>query len=75
LLFFSFEGVYEKINCTTSDDWNADHPFRDRRNISLFISYAKDRRCGFKIGRITFDTSLAWFSFFFGLAGLLYHFF
>ncbi|KAL9983359.1 hypothetical protein ACROYT_G005518 [Oculina patagonica] len=68
-------GVYEKINCTTSNDWNEGHPFRDRRNISLFISYAKDRRCGFKVGRITFNTSLAWLSIFFGLTGLLYHFF
>ncbi|XP_078358409.1 uncharacterized protein LOC144643123 isoform X4 [Oculina patagonica] len=69
-------GIYEKINCTTSEDWPAQgHPFKDRRNISLFISYAKDRHCGFKVGRITFNTSLAWLSFFFGLTGLLYHFF
>ncbi|KAJ7336691.1 hypothetical protein OS493_011913 [Desmophyllum pertusum] len=46
----SCAGVYEKINCTTSEDWNAGHPFRDRHNIALFISYAKDRRCGFKVG-------------------------
>jgi len=69
-------GIYEKINCTTSDDWPAAaHPFKDRRNIALFISYAKERQCGFKVGRITFNSTLAWFSFFFGLTGLLYHFF
>ncbi|KAJ7336692.1 hypothetical protein OS493_011914 [Desmophyllum pertusum] len=68
-------GVYEKINCTTSEDWPAGHPFRDRHNIALFISYAKERRCGFKVGRITFNTSLAWLSFFFGLTALLSHFF
>ncbi|CAH3156504.1 unnamed protein product [Pocillopora meandrina] len=69
-------GVYEKINSTTFANWNVDgHPFRDRQNIALFISYAKDSGCGFKIGRITFSTSLAWLSFFFGLIGLLFHFF
>ncbi|XP_068742946.1 uncharacterized protein [Montipora capricornis] len=67
--------ICEKINCTTSADWNEGHPFRDRRNISMFISYAKDRRCGFKVGKITFITSLAWFSFFFGLITLMFHFF
>ncbi|XP_022793630.1 uncharacterized protein LOC111332540 isoform X2 [Stylophora pistillata] len=67
-------GVYEKINSTTSKDWTEGHPFQDRRNIALFISYAKDSGCGFKIGRITFSTSLAWLSFFFGLTGLLFHF-
>ncbi|KAJ7336693.1 hypothetical protein OS493_011915 [Desmophyllum pertusum] len=71
----SCTGICEKINCTTSEDWPAGHPFRDRHNIALFISYAKDRSCGFKVGRITFNTSLAWLSFFFGLTGLLYHFF
>ena len=73
--FFAFEGIYEKINCTTSADWNEGHPFKDRRNIVLFISYAKDRHCGFKVGRITFNTSLAWLSFFLGLAALVYHFY
>lgn len=73
--FFTFEGIYENINRTTSDDWSEGHPFRDRDKIAWFISYAKDRRCGFKVGRITFNTSLAWLSFFFGLTGLLYHFF
>ncbi|KAL9983362.1 hypothetical protein ACROYT_G005521 [Oculina patagonica] len=62
------------VNCTTSNDWNEGHPFKDRRNISLFMSYAKDRRCGFKVGRITFNTSLAWFSLFLGLTALLFHF-
>jgi len=71
----SCTGTYEEINCTTSADWNDGHPFKDRRNISLFISYVKDRQCGFRVGRITFNTSLAWLSFFFGLTGLLYHFF
>lgn len=71
--FFSvFKGIYEEINRTTV--WETGHPFRLRNNIALFISYAKERSCGFKVGRITFNTSLAWFSFFFGLIGLLYHF-
>ena len=71
-LFSVFKGIYEEINRTTV--WETGHPFRKRNNIALFISYAKERSCGFKVGRITFNTSLAWFSFFFGLTGLLYHF-
>ncbi|XP_078358420.1 uncharacterized protein LOC144643130 [Oculina patagonica] len=71
----SCAGIYEKVNCTTSDDWNEGHPFRDRRNIFLFVSYAKDRHCEFKVGRITFNTSLTWISFFLGLTALLFHFF
>ena len=58
-LLFAFEGIFEKINCTTSDDWNEGHPFRDRSSLTMFVSYAKRRRCGFKVGRITFNTSLA----------------
>ena len=73
--FLVFKGIYDRINCTTSDDWDEGHPFKDRRNIFLFLAYAKDRGCGFKIGRIRFNSSLTWFSFFFGLLGLLYHFF
>lgn len=68
-------GICEEINHTTSDDWNEGHPFKDRHNIALFVSYAKERRCGFKIGKITFNASLAWVSFFFGLTALLFHFF
>lgn len=68
-------GIYEKINHTTSEDWNEGHPFQDRHNIALFISYAKERRCGFRIGRITFNASLAWVSLFFGITALLFHFF
>lgn len=67
----SCAGIYEEINRTTG--WEVG-PFSERSNVALFISYAKDRGCGFKVGRITFTTSLAWFSFFFGLTGLLYHF-
>jgi len=72
-MLFAFEGIQEKINCTTSAVWNEGHPFKDRRNIALFISYAKDRHCGFKVGRITFNTSLPWLSFFLGLTALVYH--
>ncbi|XP_074613272.1 uncharacterized protein LOC141873245 [Acropora palmata] len=67
-------GIYDDINITISSKWNEGHPFRDRSNSALFLSYAKDRQCGFKIGKIRFNTSLAWFSLFFGLTGLLFHF-
>lgn len=67
-------GIYDDINITITSEWNEGHPFRDRSNTALFLSYAKDRQCGFKIGKIRFNTSLAWLSFFFGLTGLLFHF-
>lgn len=63
LSLFYFEEIYEKINCSCTDDWNDGHPFKDRNNISLFVSYAKNRRCGFKAGRSTFYDSLTWVSF------------
>ncbi|CAH3026352.1 unnamed protein product [Porites evermanni] len=71
----SCSGIWEKINCSTTCDWNEGHPLKDRNQLTMFVAYAERRRCGFKAGRITFNTSLAWLSFFFGLTGLLYHFF
>ena len=68
-------GIYEKINRTTSRQWSADHPFTDRKNMAMFITYAKERQCVFKIGRITFTSGLAWFSLFLGAVALLFHFF
>ena len=72
--FFCLPDFYDEINKTMSSGWNEGHPFRDRSNTALFLSYAKDRQCGFKIGGIRFNTCLTWLSLFFGLTGLLFHF-
>ena len=72
---FIFLAICQKINNTTSEDWNEGHIFRDRRNLQMFVSYCSASPICFKIGRITFTSTLAWFSFFFGGTGLLFHFF
>ena len=73
--FFWFLAICRKINNTTSGDWEEGHLFQDRRNLQMFVSYCSASPICFKIGRITFTSTLAWFSFFFGSTGLLFHFF
>ena len=75
IFFFFFLAICQKINNTTSEDWNEGHIFRERRNLQMFVSYCSASPICFKIGRITFTSTLAWFSFFFGGTGLLFHFF
>lgn len=67
--------ISQKINNTTSDEWAEDHIFKDRPKLQMFVSYCTASPICFKIGRITFTSTLAWFSFFFGGTGLLFHFF
>lgn len=67
--------ISAKINNTTSEDWKEGHIFKDRRQLQMFVSYCSASPVCFKIGRITFTSTLAWFSFFFGGTGLLFHFF
>lgn len=64
--------IWETINCSTTDDWNEGHPFKDRINISLFVIYAKSRRCGFKAGIISFYNFLSWVSFLFAVVALFF---
>ena len=73
--FMDFSAISQKINTTTSRDWNEGHIFRDRRILQMFVSYCSASPICFKIGRITFTSTLAWFSVFFGGTGLLFHFF
>ena len=75
LLLLTFVGVISRLNNTSEDDWPDRHIFRDRAKLQLFISYARDSSVGFRIGRITFTSTLAWFSFFLGSSGLLFRFF
>ncbi|XP_028415752.1 uncharacterized protein LOC114539325, partial [Dendronephthya gigantea] len=68
-------GIAARVNGTTFKDWHEDHPFRDRAKLIMFTTYAKDRQCVFKVGRITFTPTLAWISLLLGSTALLFHFF
>ncbi|XP_028415748.1 uncharacterized protein LOC114539320 [Dendronephthya gigantea] len=68
-------GISARVNKTTSKYWHEDHPFRDRAKLTMFTTYAKDRQCVFKVGRLTFTSTLAWISLLLGSTGLLFHFF
>lgn len=47
------------------------HPLGNRRDMNDFLTFAIQIRCGFRIGRLTFDNGLAWLSAFFGIFGLV----
>ncbi|XP_028401145.1 uncharacterized protein LOC114524207 [Dendronephthya gigantea] len=68
-------GIAARFNGTTFKDWHEDHPFRDRAKLIMFTTYAKDRQCVFKVGRITFTPTLAWISLLLGSTAILFHFF
>lgn len=64
-------GIAYKINKTTANNWPLRHPFRERNNIHLFLTYTKERQCVFKIGRITFTSTIAWISLLLASIGLV----
>ena len=59
----------------TVEDWPDGHLFREREKLQLFIAYARESAVCFKIGRVTFTSTLAWISLFLGSSGLLFKFF
>jgi len=67
--------IISKVNNTTSDDWCEGHLFKNRKELNMFVAYCMVSPICFKIGRITFSSTLAWCSFIFGSFGLLFHFF
>ena len=75
LIISLFLAIPSRINNTISRDWKEGHIFKERKELQLFVSYCAASPVCFKIGRITFTSTLAWFSFFFGSTGLLFHFF
>lgn len=75
VIFLSITAIPARINNTTTVDWKEGHIFKERRNLQMFVSYCSVSPVCFKIGRITFTSTLAWCSFFFGGTGLLFHFF
>eukprot|EP00794_Sanderia_malayensis_P000321 gene321-951_t len=63
------------FNEKTEEFWPEQSLFRDRTTLQLFVSYARESSVSFKIGRITFTSTLAWISLFLGLSGLASKFF
>ena len=66
--------IISRLNKTRTRDWSPDHPFYCRATLDSFIFYAERRECGFKIGQITFNSRLAWISFFLGFCGFIVKF-
>ena len=66
--------IISRLNKTRTRDWSPDHPFYCRATLDSFIFYAERRECGFKIGQITFNSMLAWISFFLGFCGFVVKF-
>lgn len=59
--------MLERLNFVEQRDWRDDHPLRGRRDMNDFLIFANQIRCGFRIGRLTFDNGLAWLSAFFAI--------
>ena len=54
--------LLERLGILEQDDWPESHPFHNRRNVNDFLIFANQVQCGFKIGRLTFGSVLAWLS-------------
>lgn len=61
------EDMLERLNFMK---WCDEHPLKRRRDMNEFLLFAKQARCGFRIGRLTFNNGLAWLSVFLGIFGL-----
>jgi len=62
--------MLQDLNMTTDDEWQTGHPFFHRSELALFLQYVQLSNCGFKVGDLTFGSSLAWFSTLMGICGL-----
>ena len=62
--------MLERLNAMNASDWSPDHPLRKRHNMNEFLAFANQVQCGFRIGRLTFNNTLAWFSAFLSIVGL-----
>ncbi|XP_044169723.1 uncharacterized protein LOC114969078 [Acropora millepora] len=62
--------MLQDLNMTTGDEWQTGHPFFQRSELALFLQYVQLSNCGFKVGDLTFGSSLAWFSTLIGICGL-----
>ena len=67
------------LNMKTGGEWQAKsehpqtetkHPLRDRSQLNFFLQYAQFTNCGYRVGDITFGSSLAWFSTLIAISGL-----
>lgn len=67
------------LNMKTGDEWQTKtenpqtetkHPLRDRSQLTFFLQYAQFTNCGYRVGDLTFGSSLAWFSTLIAISGL-----
>lgn len=62
--------MLDRLNFVEQRDWRDDHPLRRRRDMNDFLIFANQIKCGFRIGRLTFNNGLAWLSAFFAIFSL-----
>ena len=62
--------MLKDLNMTTDDDWQTGHPLCNRSQLTLFLQYAQFTNCGYRVGDLTFGSSLAWFSTLIAISGL-----
>ena len=62
--------MLKDLNMTTDDEWHTGHPLCNRSQLTLFLQYAQFTNCGYRVGDLTFGSSLAWFSTLIAISGL-----
>ena len=62
--------MLKDLNVTTDDEWKTGHPLCNRSQLTFFLQYAQFTDCGYRVGDITFGSSLAWFSTLIAISGL-----
>ncbi|XP_015758097.1 PREDICTED: uncharacterized protein LOC107337454, partial [Acropora digitifera] len=62
--------MLKDLNMTTDDEWQTGHPLCNRSQLTLFLQYAQFTNCGYRVGDLTFGSSLAWFSTLIAISGL-----
>ena len=62
--------MLKDLNMTTDDEWQTGHPLCNRSQLTFFLQYAQFTNCGYRVGDITFGSSLAWFSTLIAISGL-----
>ena len=63
--------MLKDLNMTTDNEWNeTGHPLCNRSQLTFFLQYAQFTNCGYRVGDLTFGSSLAWFSTLIAISGL-----
>ena len=59
-----------EVNNSRPRDWGDKHPFRKRKNLNCFVSYANGVSCGYRVFNINFGETLGWLSFIFSMVSV-----